>query len=69
MMKYDPKIHNRQSIRLRGYDYSQSGLYFITMVVQHRLHLFGKIKNNEMRGRKIFRPYGNQYHRQKPLVR
>ena len=47
-MKYNPKIHNRQSIRLKGYDYSQPGLYFITICVQDRLHLFGEIKNGEM---------------------
>ena len=42
-MKYDPNIHHRRSIRLRGYDYSQEGLYFITLCTQNRLHLFGKI--------------------------
>lgn len=47
-MIYNPKIHNRQSIRLKGYDYSSSGLYFITMCVQNRTHLFGKIENREM---------------------
>jgi REP element-mobilizing transposase RayT len=29
-MKYDPKIHHRRSIRLKGYDYSQPGAYFVT---------------------------------------
>ena len=47
-MKYDPKIHHRQSIRLPGYDYSQSGLYFITICTQNRSYLFGKIDNGEM---------------------
>ena len=40
---YNPKIHHRRSIRLRGYDYSQAGCYFITMCTQNRLHLFGEI--------------------------
>jgi hypothetical protein len=31
-MKYNPDIHYRRSIRLKGYDYSQNGLYFITSV-------------------------------------
>ncbi len=44
-MKYNPKIHNRQSIRLKGWDYSKAGLYYITIIVQNRLHLFGHIKN------------------------
>ena len=26
--KYNPQIHHRRSIRLKGYDYSQAGLYF-----------------------------------------
>jgi len=30
-MKYDPDIHHRRSIRLRGYDYSQAGFYFVTL--------------------------------------
>ncbi len=47
-MTYNPKIHNRQSIRLKGYDYSSSGLYFITICVQNRAHLFGKIENRKM---------------------
>ena len=31
-------------MRLPGYDYSRAGLYFLTIVVQNRLHLFGKIE-------------------------
>lgn len=42
-MSYNPNIHDRRSIRLKGYDYSQAGLYFITICVQNREHLFGKI--------------------------
>jgi REP element-mobilizing transposase RayT len=47
-MTYNPEIHHRRSIRLKGYDYSQAGLYFITFCVQNRAHLFGKIKNGIM---------------------
>ena len=46
--KYNPNIHHRRSIRLKGYDYSQEGLYFITICVKDRECLFGKIENNEM---------------------
>ncbi|WP_282125615.1 transposase [Marinifilum flexuosum] len=42
------KLPNRQSIRLKGYDYSKEGLYFITLVCQNRLPLFGKINNGVM---------------------
>src|ERR1035437_8881183 len=47
-MGYNPNIHHRKSIRLKGYDYSQAGLYFITICVQDRKCLFGKIENDEM---------------------
>ncbi len=33
-MKYDPKIHHRESIRLQGYDYSQPGWYFVTIMCE-----------------------------------
>ncbi|MBW2558634.1 MAG: hypothetical protein JRD69_07385 [Deltaproteobacteria bacterium] len=46
--------HRRRSIRLKGYDYSQAGLYFITMCTHNRLCLFGEIKNGEM----ILNEYG-----------
>jgi len=47
-MIYNPKIHNRRSIRLKGYDYSQAGLYFITICCQDNVCLFGTIKNGAM---------------------
>ena len=42
-MKYNPDIRHRRSIRLKGYDYSQAGLYFITICIQDRKCLFGEI--------------------------
>lgn len=48
MSKYNPNIHHRKSIRLKGYDYSQTGLYFITICCQDRAHLFGEIVNDIM---------------------
>lgn len=47
-MKYNPNIHHRKSIRLKGYDYAQAGLYFITICLKNRLCLFGEIVNGEM---------------------
>jgi REP element-mobilizing transposase RayT len=47
-MPYNPKIHHRRSIRLKGYDYSQEGLYFVTICCQDRICRFGKIENGEM---------------------
>ena len=42
-MVYNPRIHHRKSIRLKGYDYSQEGMYFITICVQNKKMLFGSI--------------------------
>ncbi len=47
-MAYNPKIHHRRSIRLQGYDYSQNGLYFVTICTHDRLPIFGTISNGEM---------------------
>lgn len=47
--RHDPEKHHRRSIRLRGYDYSQPGVYFVTICVQDRQCLFGEIVESEMR--------------------
>lgn len=41
--------HHRRSIRLKGYDYSQAGAYFITIVTQDRACLFGEVVDGAMR--------------------
>lgn len=48
MNQYNPHIHNRKSIRLKEYDYSQPGLYFITICCQDRICHFGHIDNGKM---------------------
>ena len=40
--------HQRRSIRLPGYDYSQAGEYFITICTHEHEYLFGEIANDEM---------------------
>jgi REP element-mobilizing transposase RayT len=40
--------HQRHSMRLPGYDYSQSGAYFVTIVTHHRMCLFGDIFEGNM---------------------
>ena len=44
-------LHHRKSIRLKGYDYSKAGRYFITVCTQNRLHYFGEIVGATLRGR------------------
>ena len=40
--------HHRRSIRLEGYDYSQSGAYFVTIYSYNREAMFGEIVDGEM---------------------
>ena len=47
-MTYDPEIHHRKSIRLKGHDYSKIGAYFVTICTKNRECLFGRIVNDEM---------------------
>lgn len=67
-MSYNPIKHHRRSIRRKGYDYSQSGFYFITLCVQKRECLFGEIVNHQMilndAGKMVekwFHELGNKY--------
>lgn len=46
--KFDPQKHHRRSIRLKGYDYSSEGAYYVTIVAQGRECLFGEIVDGEM---------------------
>jgi hypothetical protein len=48
-MPYDPEKHHRRSIRLKGYDYTRAGAYFITIVTQNRACLFGAVVEGRMR--------------------
>lgn len=48
-MPYDPDIHHRRSIRLKGYNYSEAGAYFVTVCAHNRECLFGEIVDGEMR--------------------
>lgn len=47
-MKYVPGRFYRRSIRLKGYDYSRAGSYFVTICTQNRECLFGEIKDGAM---------------------
>ena len=47
-MPFDPQSHHRRSIRLPGYDYTQPGAYFVTVVTWQREELFGQVVSGEM---------------------
>ena len=42
-------LNKRRVLRLKDYDYSEPGAYFVTICTQNRKHLFGEIANGEMR--------------------
>ena len=43
-----PQLPKRRSTRLKGYDYSRAGAYFITVCTQDQVCLFGEIVEGEM---------------------
>jgi putative transposase len=47
-MKHDPDRHHRRSIRLKDYNYSQEGAYFVTICTHERECLFGELHEGEM---------------------
>jgi len=44
-LKTKSQLPNRKSIRLQGWDYSNPGMYFVTIVLQERKPKFGEILN------------------------
>ena len=44
----DPEKRQRRSTRLRDYDYSRAGAYFITVCTKGRKSLFGEVKDGEV---------------------
>ena len=42
------KLPKRKPTRLKEYDYSENGAYFVTICTNKKMHLFGEIKNAEM---------------------
>jgi putative transposase len=51
--------YGSRSIRLKGYDYTRDGAYFVTVCTHGRAHVFGTVVNDEMRsnacGREVAR--------------
>ena len=48
-MIHNPDKYHRQSIRLKDYDYTQSGAYFVTICTHKRECVLGDVVNGEMR--------------------
>ncbi len=47
-MRYNPDIHQRRSIRLKGYNYALSGAYFVTICTHARECLFAEFADERM---------------------
>ena len=48
-MNNESRKHHRRSIRLKGYDYTQPGAYFVTICAYQRNEIFGEVVEGEMR--------------------
>ena len=53
-MTYNAQKHHRRSIRLKGYKYSQTGAYFVTICTRNHESIFGQI----MEGKMVLNEYG-----------
>ncbi|SYZ72078.1 conserved hypothetical protein [Candidatus Zixiibacteriota bacterium] len=48
-MKEESEIRRRRSMRLKDYDYSREGMYFVTVVTHQRTELFGQLDNGQVK--------------------
>ena len=60
-VRFDPDCQHRRSIRLRGYDYTQAGAYFVTIVIQDRACMFGEVVDGHMRLNDAGRMVANEW--------
>jgi REP element-mobilizing transposase RayT len=65
--KFRNKYHI-ESARLKNYDYSQNGAYFVTICTENRKCLFGEIKNNQTCLNKLGKIVCNEWIKT-PLIR
>jgi putative transposase len=52
-MTFNHDIHHRRSIRLKDYDYSQAGAYFVTICTKDKECMFGDVIDGEMRSNEM----------------
>lgn len=48
MSIFNPEIHHRKSVRLKGYDYSRPGCYFVTIDLHNIRCMFGGYSNGQL---------------------
>jgi len=60
-MKFNPDKHHRKSFRLKNYDYSQPGDYFVTICTQNIIvgakHFSEGVSKKSIKREKMLRPY------------
>lgn len=49
--KFDMELPKRKDVRLKNYDYSANGAYYVTVCTHNRAKLFGTIVGATLRGR------------------
>lgn len=47
-MKFNPGIHRRRSVRLKGWDYASRGAYFVTVCAHGRECAFGEVRSGRV---------------------
>jgi putative transposase len=47
-MAYDPQRHHRRTIRLKGYDYTAPGAYYVTIIVRNRERMLSRIVDGQV---------------------
>lgn len=65
-MKYNTNLHYRLSTRLKGYDFSQAGAYFITICCHSMMCRFGEIAGNAVAG--LASSISNNNHENTPFL-
>ena len=48
MVKTHDQLPKRKNLRLKNYDYSSQGFYFVTICTQERQYFFGKMIKGQM---------------------
>jgi REP element-mobilizing transposase RayT len=61
-MKFNQDIHHRRSIRLKGYDYTLPGAYFVTIDTWQREPLFGEVVGGDMQLNRLGRVVLQAWH-------
>lgn len=54
-------MYNRHSIRLKDYDYSKEGMYFITICIKNRMNILSNVSNSYLNNENCRGVVGKEY--------